>query len=93
MSVWCALHYYYYYCGTTDTDVLTTTSPKKTTGYRNNKHLYTTMVWDETNLVAVSQKTWSRCYDHNFLRFFPIFGEKNGVFLKNHCYDQNFCII
>jgi hypothetical protein len=20
----------------------------------------------------------------------PIFGEKNGVFLKNQCYDQNF---
>jgi hypothetical protein len=26
--------------------------------------------------------TRGRCYDHNFLRFFPIFGEKNGVFLK-----------
>jgi hypothetical protein len=26
--------------------------------------------------------TWGRCYDYNFLRFFPIFGEKNGVFLK-----------
>jgi hypothetical protein len=25
-----------------------------------------------------------RCYDHNFLRFFPIFSEKFGVFLKNH---------
>jgi hypothetical protein len=24
---------------------------------------------------------WGRCYDHNFLR-------KNGVFLKNQCYDQ-----
>jgi hypothetical protein len=25
-----------------------------------------------------------RCYDHNFLRF----SAKNGVFLKNQCYDQ-----
>jgi hypothetical protein len=33
---------------------------------------------------------WGRCYDHNYLRFLPIFGEKNGVFLKNHCYDQIF---
>jgi hypothetical protein len=31
-----------------------------------------------------------RCYDHNFLRFLPICGEKIGVFLKNQCYDQNF---
>jgi hypothetical protein len=31
-----------------------------------------------------------RCYDHTFLRFLPIFGEKIGVFLKNQCYDQNF---
>jgi hypothetical protein len=31
---------------------------------------------------------WGRCYDHNFLRFFPIFGEKIGVFLKYQCYDQ-----
>jgi hypothetical protein len=30
-----------------------------------------------------------RCYDHNFLRFLTIFGEKIGVFLKNQCYDQN----
>jgi hypothetical protein len=27
-------------------------------------------------------KTRGRCYDHNFLRFLPIFGEKIGVFLK-----------
>jgi hypothetical protein len=26
--------------------------------------------------------TWGRCYDHNFLLFFPIFGGKNGVFPK-----------
>jgi hypothetical protein len=33
---------------------------------------------------------WGRCYDHNFLRFSPIFGEKIGVFLKKQCYDQIF---
>jgi hypothetical protein len=33
---------------------------------------------------------WGRCYDHNFLRFLPIFGEKNGIFLKYQCYDQLF---
>jgi hypothetical protein len=33
---------------------------------------------------------WGRCYDHNFLRFLPIFREKIGVFLKNQCYDRNF---
>jgi hypothetical protein len=37
--------------------------------------------------------TRDRCYDHNFQRFSTIFGEKIGVFLKNQCYDQNFCII
>jgi hypothetical protein len=31
--------------------------------------------------------TRGRCYDHNFLRFSTIFGEKIGVFLKNQCYD------
>jgi hypothetical protein len=29
-------------------------------------------------------------YDHNFLRFFPIFAEKIGVILKYQCYDQLF---
>jgi hypothetical protein len=29
-------------------------------------------------------------YDHNFLRFLPIFGEKIGVCLKNQRYDQMF---
>jgi hypothetical protein len=33
-----------------------------------------------------------RCYDHNFLRFFPFSGEKNGVFLKYQCYDHFFKI-
>jgi hypothetical protein len=37
--------------------------------------------------IALSR---GRCYDHNFLRFSTIFGEKIGVFLKNQCYDQNF---
>jgi hypothetical protein len=31
-----------------------------------------------------------RCYDHNFLRIWTIFGEKIDVFLKNQCYDQFF---
>jgi hypothetical protein len=39
---------------------------------------YTTMV------------TRGRCYDHNFLRFSTIFGEKMGAFLENQCYDQIF---
>jgi hypothetical protein len=34
-----------------------------------------------------ARQTWGRCYDHNFQRFSPIFGKKNGVFLKNQCYD------
>jgi hypothetical protein len=34
--------------------------------------------------------TWGRCYDHNFLRFLTIFGEKIGVFSKIQCYDKKF---
>jgi hypothetical protein len=41
------------------------------------------------NLVTLPG-TGGRCYDHNFLRFFPIFGEKIGVFLENQCYDLFF---
>jgi hypothetical protein len=37
--------------------------------------------------IAITD-TWGRCYDHNFLRFLPFFGEKIGVFLKNQCYAQ-----
>jgi hypothetical protein len=37
-----------------------------------------------------SPETWGRCYDHNFLRFSTIFGEKIALFLKNQCYDENF---
>jgi hypothetical protein len=35
-------------------------------------------------------RTRGRCYDHNFLRFLPIFSEKIGIFLKNQCYDNFF---
>jgi hypothetical protein len=35
------------------------------------------------------QKNGGRCYDHNFLRFSPISGEKIGIFLKNQGYDSN----
>jgi hypothetical protein len=27
--------------------------------------------------------TWGRCYDHNFLQFSTIFGEKISGFFKN----------
>jgi hypothetical protein len=29
-------------------------------------------------------QTRGRCYDHDFHRFVPIFGEKNGVFSKTN---------
>jgi hypothetical protein len=38
---------------------------------------------------ASATGTRGRCYDHNFLQFLPIFGEKIVVFLKNQCYDQS----
>jgi hypothetical protein len=41
-------------------------------------------------ILTLYKVTWGRCYDHNFLRFLPIFGEKIGVFLKNQCYDLIF---
>jgi hypothetical protein len=37
---------------------------------------------------AMSVPTWGRWYDHNFLRFSTILGEKIGVFLRNQCFDQ-----
>jgi hypothetical protein len=43
--------------------------------------------------VDLKLSTWGRYYDHNFLRFSTIFGEKIGVFLKNQCYDQNFAYL
>jgi hypothetical protein len=33
--------------------------------------------------MVSGHKTRGRCYDHNFLRFSPIFGETIGVFIKN----------
>jgi hypothetical protein len=35
-------------------------------------------------------ESWGRCYDHNFLRFLPIFGETIGIFLNNQCCDHIF---
>jgi hypothetical protein len=31
-----------------------------------------------------------QCYNHNFKRFSPIYGEKIGVFLENQCFDPFF---
>jgi hypothetical protein len=44
----------------------------------------------EKKIRETLQTPWGRCYDHNFLRFLPFFGENIGVFLKNQCYDQFF---
>jgi hypothetical protein len=36
-------------------------------------------------LVAIfTYVFWGRCYDHNFLRFSPFFGEKIGFFSKTY---------
>jgi hypothetical protein len=35
----------------------------------------------QQNVEKVDIATRGRCYDHNFWRFFPIFGEKMSVFL------------
>jgi hypothetical protein len=40
--------------------------------------------------MSENETSGGRCYHHNFLRFFPIFGEKIGVFHKYQCYDQLF---
>jgi hypothetical protein len=32
--------------------------------------------------LNLTRLAWGRCYDHKFLRFFPIFGEKNWRFSK-----------
>jgi hypothetical protein len=43
----------------------------------------------ENEEASFAHSVWDRCYDHNFLRFSPIFGEKIGVFLKKkQCYEQ-----
>jgi hypothetical protein len=34
--------------------------------------------------LAKNRPIWGRCYDHNFLRFSPIFGEKMAFFSKNN---------
>jgi hypothetical protein len=53
-------------------------------------------IFDDTEWVGLDfgrsfhKLIWGRCYDDNFLRFLPIFGEKIGVFLKYQCYDQFF---
>jgi hypothetical protein len=41
------------------------------------------------NVRELSTATRSRCYDHNFLRFFANFRRKNGVFIKK-IYALNF---
>jgi hypothetical protein len=41
-------------------------------------------------LYDTSRVTRGLCYDHNFLRFSTLFGEKYCVFLKNQCYDHIF---
>jgi hypothetical protein len=57
----------------------------------NTKTLGTAPGSGETGRFKLTSKeTWGRCYDHNFLRFLTIFGEKIGVFLKYQCYDQLF---
>jgi hypothetical protein len=64
-------------------------------------HVFSSFFLKSTTLGIFWQKSISppmrsnhasrgRCYDHNFLRFLPIFGEKIGVFLKNQCYDNFF---
>jgi hypothetical protein len=57
------------------------------------------LIRDDRHLVARGNDLWllsrmaafwsrGRCYDHNFRRFYIIFGEQIAVFLKNQCYDQ-----
>jgi hypothetical protein len=48
------------------------------------------MAGNVSQTMPMARVTMGRCCDHNFLRFFPILGEKIGVFLKNQCYDQFF---
>jgi hypothetical protein len=40
--------------------------------------------------TQLASSSWGRCYDHNFLRFSPIYGDKIGEFLKKQCYDHFF---
>jgi hypothetical protein len=55
----------------------------------------TALISNEEQIIVSTHSTRGRCYnhncyDHNFLQFLTIFGEKIGVFLKNQCYDQIF---
>jgi hypothetical protein len=37
-----------------------------------------------THRTVLYQSIWGRCYDHNFLRFLTIFGEKMAFFSKTN---------
>jgi hypothetical protein len=53
---------------------------KPTYFWRRKNHLF----WQG----SISCRGW--CYDHNFLRFSTIFGERIGIFLINQCHDPIF---
>jgi hypothetical protein len=38
--------------------------------------------------IDTCQMSWGRCYDHNFLRYLPIFGEKIAFFSKTNVMIQ-----
>jgi hypothetical protein len=62
------------------------------TGWKTYRS-YLNIVWAKFWVIFFHKSIrspWGRCYDHNFLRFFSIFGEKIGVFIKNQRYDQLF---
>jgi hypothetical protein len=41
-------------------------------------------------IISFSKPSRSRYYNHNFLHFSAVFGEKFCVFLKNQCYNEIF---
>jgi hypothetical protein len=45
-----------------------------------------------TALLKRRANTWGRCYDHNFLRFLPIFGTKLAFFLNTNHIFQNLAL-
>jgi hypothetical protein len=45
-----------------------------------------TYVGLRSHMKHIQKFSRGRCYDHNFLGFWPIFGEKIGIFLKKQCY-------
>jgi hypothetical protein len=53
-------------------------------------HLPMRAVARTKDISNVPESTRGRSYYHNFLRFLPIFCEKIGALLKNHCYDLFF---